>query len=163
MTMNTRIQAWWRRREPREHAMLAAMAVLLAAFAWWYGLLWPLRAMRDGAQAHHHRAVVALQAAQADVAALATAGATLPDAATGDALQRVILDSLRDAGLAPSRQRTAADGAFLLEFERVASPALFGWLGRLADEDGLAPASLRVERADGRLRVEVGFGGGAAP
>ncbi|GGK09797.1 type II secretion system protein GspM [Luteimonas terricola] len=163
MGPSDRVLAWWRGREPRERAMLAVMAALLAAFAWWYGLMWPLRAMRDGAEARHDRAAVALQAVQADVAALATAGATPPAAATGEALQRVVLDSLREAGLAPGRQRTAADGAFVLEFERVASPALFGWLGHLADDGGLAPSSLRVERADGHLRAEVGFGGGVAP
>jgi type II secretory pathway component PulM len=153
-----RILAWYRGREPRERAMLATMAVLLAAFAWWYGLLWPLRALRDGAEARHDRAAAALQAVEAGVAALAASGAAAPPPSGGEALQRRILDGARDAGLAPSRQRSAADGAFVLEFERVGSPELFGWLGGLAAQEGLAPSSLRVERADGQLRAEVGFG-----
>ena len=160
MNMTSRGLAWWRGREARERAMLAAMAVLLAAFAWWYGLLWPLRALRDGAEARHERAAAALQAVEAELAALGATGASAAPAG-GEALQRRLLDSVRAAGLAPSRQRTAGDGAFVLEFERVEAPALFGWLGGLAAEGGLAPSSLAVERADGRLRAEVGFGGAA--
>ncbi|MEN1939660.1 type II secretion system protein GspM [Luteimonas sp. MJ246] len=156
-----RFQAWWRGREQRERVMLAIMAALLAAFAWWYGLLWPLQALRDGAEARHDRAAAGLQQVQAEVAALTRSGAASTPPTGGEALQRLILDSVREAGLAPSRQRSAADGAFVIEFERVASPALFGWLGQLAGRDSLAPASLRVERADGQLRAEVGFGGAA--
>ncbi|TYT25374.1 type II secretion system protein M [Luteimonas viscosa] len=160
MTPTQRCLAWWHGREPRERMMLAVMAAMLAAFAWWYGLLWPLRSLREDAGVRYDHATVALRGVEAEVAALTAAGTgTAPAASTGgEALQRRVLDSARDAGLAPSRQRTAADGAFVLEFERVASPALFGWLGRLA-RDGLAPSSLRVARADGRLRAEVGFGG----
>lgn len=160
MNPTPRFQTWWRGREPRERAMLAVMACLLAAFAWWYGLLWPLRALRDDALAHHQRAVEALHATEAEVAALAAAGSGAATAASGEALQHRVLARVREAGLSPSRQRTSAEGAFVLEFERVASPELFGWLGQLAAEDGLAPSSLRVERADGSLRAEAGFGGG---
>lgn len=163
MNISNRLLPWWRGREPRERAMLAVMAALLAAFAWWYGLLWPLRAVRDAAATRHDHAALALQALRTDVAALAADGAVPPAAMTGEALQRRVLDSLRDAGLAPGRQRMAADGAFLLGFERVPSPALFSWLGGLADEGGLAPSTLRVERADGGLRADVGFGGGVSP
>lgn len=161
MNLLPRLRAWWQGREPRERAMLALMAALLAAFAWWYGLLWPLRALRDGAAAHHERAVIALHAVQAELAALPAAAKDPGPAADAEALQHRVLASVREAGLAPGRQRTAADGAFILEFERVESSALFAWLGRLALADGLAPSTLRVERADGRLRAEAGFGGEA--
>lgn len=157
MSMGIRFLAWWHGRAPRERVMLAVMAVLLAAFVWWYGLLWPLQALRDGAEAHHDRAAAGLRQIEAEIAALAVSGAA--PSVGGEGMQRRILDSMREAGLVPSRQRGAADGAFVLEFERVASPPLFGWLGQLAERDGLAPSSLRVERADGGLRVEVGFGG----
>ncbi len=162
MTLTARLVPWWRARAPRERAMLSVMAAMLAAFAWWYGLMWPLRTLRDSAGDRYDHAVTTLQAAQAGVAALSAGGAegAPPIALEGEALQRRVLDSASADGLTPSRQRTAADGAFVLEFERVASPALFGWLGTLAG-DGLAPSSLRVAPADGRLRAEVGFGGGA--
>ena len=161
MNVSTRSAAWWQAREPRERAMLAVMAALLAAFAWWYGLLWPLRALRDDAAARHDRAAAALHAVGAGLEALPAAAAAPAPAAGPEALQHRVLASVREAGLAPSRQRTAADGAFILEFERVESPALFAWLGRLALDEGLAPSTLRAERADGRLRAEAGFGGDA--
>ena len=159
--MITALRRWWQGREPRERAMLATMAAMLAAFAWWYGLLWPLRALREEAEARHARAVATLHAAEAAAAALGTSAAATAQRPGGEALQRLLLDSTREAGLAPSRQRTAPDGSFVLEFERVASPALFGWLGGLVDTHGIAPASLRVERTDGQLRVEAGFAGAA--
>lgn len=160
MTIAARILSWWRGREPRERAMLTVMAALIAAFAWWYGLLWPLRAMREGAAARHASAVADLHQVEAEVAVLAGSGGPSPPVG-GDALQRRILDSVREAGLSPSRRRSAADGAFVLDFERVAAPALHGWLGQLAGRDGIAPSALHVERADGGLRAEVGFGGAA--
>lgn len=157
------LRRWWRLREPRERAMLALMAALLAAFAWWYGLLWPLRGLRDAAGARHDHAASALQAIEAEVAALGRQARAQGPAPGGDALQRLVLDSARDAGLAPSRQRTTAEGAVVIEFDRAAAPALFAWLGGLVQAQGLAPSTLRVARADGQLRAEVGFGGGAAP
>ncbi len=162
--MITALRRWWQGREPRERAMLATMAAMLAAFAWWYGLLWPLRALREETEARHARAVATLhaaEAAEAAAAALGTSAAATAQPPGGEALQRLLLDSTREVGLAPSRQRTAPDGSFVLEFERVASPALFGWLGGLVDTHGIAPASLRVERTDGQLRVEAGFAGAA--
>lgn len=154
----TRLAAWWHGLAPRERAMVAIMLALLAAFAWWYGLLGPLRALRDGAEARYDRAAATLQSVEVDLGALATTGATSAAPAQGlEALQRRILDSARDAGLAPSRQRTAADGTFSVEFDRVASPALFAWLGTLADTHGIAPATLHIERADGQLHAEAGF------
>ena len=161
MTPAPRFFAWWHARAPRERAMLAVMGAMLAAFAWWYGLLWPLRVLGDAAGERYDRAAATLQTARAEAAALATGtGGRLRATPRGEALQHHVLDSARVAGLAPSRQRTAADGSFVLDFERVASPALFGWLGELAG-GGLAPSSLRVEPVDGRLRAEVGFAGAA--
>ena len=160
--VHARAIAWWRGRAPRERAMLAVMAALLAAFAWWYGLLWPLRAAHEAAAARHARAVAALQVVEAELAALAAPGGGSGPGDTAGALQHRVLASLRDAGLSPSRQRTAADGALVLEFDRVGSAELFDWLGRLALDHGLAPSSLRVERADGRLRATARFGGGAS-
>lgn len=158
-----RLRRWWQARAPRERAMLALMAALLAAFTWWYGLLWPLRSLYDAAQARHDHAATALQAVEAEVAALGGHAGARSAAPGGEALQRLVLDSARDAGLAPSRQRTTAEGAFVVEFDRAASPALFGWLGGLVEARGVAPSTLHVERADGQVHAVVGFGGGAAP
>lgn len=158
MTTTTQLAAWWHGLAARERAMVATMLALVAAFAWWYGLLHPLRTLRDGAEARYDQAAAALLAVEAEVGALAQVGTPATPAVPGlEGMQQRVLDSARVAGLAPSRQRTAADGTFGVEFDRVASPALFAWLGTLADADGIAPATLHVERADGQLRAEVGF------
>lgn len=162
-TTTIHLRNWWRGREPRERAMLATMAAMLAAFAWWYGLLGPLRALRESAAGRYDHAVSALHAVEAELAALPpgmTAGGPVP---SGDALERLLLDSARDAGLSPGRRRATAGGGVVIGFDRVHSAALFGWLGRLADAHGIAPSSLQVERADGQLRAEAAFGGGVAP
>lgn len=169
MSRIPRIAGWWRGREPRERSMLALMGLLLAAFAWWYGLLWPLRELREGARAHHAQAVADLATARAGIAALAMSGAVPgpagaaagPVPTSGSSLQGRILDSATNAGLAVGRQRAGADGSVVVEFDRVPATAFFGWLGHLALQEGLAPASLRVERSDGQLRVEAAFGGAA--
>lgn len=159
MTMRQRIRSWWHAREPRERAMLALMVALLAGFAWWYGLLWPLRALRDQAAARHAQAVADLRTAEAAIAGLSASGGVAAAPGSAEALQHRVLDGAREVGLVLARQRTAADGAFVVEFEGVAPPPLFGWLGGLAADQGLAPSSLRVERDAGAVRAEVGFGG----
>lgn len=158
-----RLRHWWRGHQPRERALLAVMAAMLAAFVWWYGLLGPLRALGDAAAAHYEHAASDLQAVEAALAALprdVPAGGVAP---SGHALQRWLLDSAGEAGLAPSRHRLTADGGVVVGFDRVPSAALFAWLGRLADASAMAPSSLRVERSDGQLRAEVGFGAGVVP
>ena len=160
MKLRARSLGWWHGLAPRERAMLAVMALMLAAFAWWYGLLLPLRALRDAAAERHDRAVATLREVEAVVSAPGGAAALAPPP-SGAALPRLVLDSARAAGLSPSRPRSVPGGAFVLEFEGVDPPALFGWLGVLATDHGLAPSSLRVLRADGALRAEAGFGGAA--
>ena len=151
------VRGWWRGRDGRERRMLGVMLLMLAGFAWWYGLLWPLRALREGAQSHYDQALAGLQAAEAGAATLgARATRALPLPASQEALQRRILDSARDAGLAASRQRSDP-GGFSVEFDRVAAPALFAWLETLRREHGIAPVSLRAARADGSVRAEAGF------
>ena len=158
-----RLPLWWRGREPRERAMLMVMAAMLAAFAWWYGLLGPLRALDAAAGARFQRAAADLRAVEAELAALPEGVSTGAAGPRGEGLQRWLLDSARAAGLAPSRHRVTGDGAVVIGFDRVPSAALFAWLGRLADAPGMAPSSLRVERSDGQLRAEVGFGDGVVP
>lgn len=157
MSARARLQAWWRARDGRERALLAVMLAMLAAFAFWYGLLWPLRAARAGAQAHYDRAVATLRAVESDTAAIRARQAHLPSTPTGEALARRVLDSASAAAIPISRQRSDAQGNFSIDIDRGAAPALFAWLDTLHREHGIAPTTLRIARADGHLRAEVAF------
>jgi general secretion pathway protein M len=157
----SRLRAWWAGRELRERRMLAAMLAMLAAFAWWYGLMWPLQALHADARARHDRAAMAVQAADALAAAARARPAMPPLPAGTDALVRRLLDHAQSAGVAVSRHRTNAGGSVSLSVDRVPAPRLFAWLEALERDAGLAPASLQVVRGDaGGVRAELAFEGG---
>lgn len=155
------LRAWWTGRDRRERRMLAVMLALLAAFAWWYGLMWPLRALHADARARHDHAALSLQAAQALATASRARRAALPAPAHGEALVRRLLEQARAAGVAVSRHRTDAGGRVVVAVDQVPAPRLFAWLDALERDFGLAPASLEVARGDaGGVRAELAFDGG---
>lgn len=157
MSALARVQVWWRARDARERTMLTVMLILVGAFVYWYGLLWPLRSVRVTTQAHYDRAVETLRAVESDAAAIRVRQADLPPMPTGDALARRVLDSAKVAAVPVSRQRSDAQGDFSVDIDRVAAPALFAWLDALRRDHGIAPAALRITRADGLLRAEAVF------
>lgn len=158
MSAFDRLKHWWRARDARERRMLAVMLVLVAAFAYWYGLLWPLRQVRGLAQAHYDRALVQLRDTESAVAAIRAHDARVPETAVGgDTLTRRILDTAASASVAISRQRTDAQGRFNVGVDAVDARTLFAWLDALRTTHGIAPSALRVSRVDGRLRAEAVF------
>jgi general secretion pathway protein M len=161
MSMLAATGAWWSGRDRRERRMLAVMLALLAAFAWWYGLMWPLRALHVDARARHDDAALSLQAAEALAAASRARGAALPVPAHGDVLVRRLLDHGQAAGVVVSRHRTDAGGSVVLTLDRVPAPRLFAWLDGIEREFGVVPASMQVTRGDaGGVRAELAFDGG---
>lgn len=147
--------AWWRARNTRERAMLLVMSAALAAFAWWYGLLVPLRLWRAEAQGRYDRAAVEWLAVHDAGAAIRDLSAGRPrDPAT---LAAAVLQAAEDAGVAVSRQRHDAQGRLALEVDAADAPALFEWLDTLQRQHAIAADRVLVERRDGRLRAELGF------
>lgn len=157
MSAVQRIAAWWRLRDLRERRMLGVMLVALAAFAYWYGLLWPLRHLRDASQGGYDRAVAQLRDTHFATAAIVSHDKRFPVISGSEPLARVLAESTARASVALSRQRSDDQGRLTLTFDRVEATALFAWLDALRAVHGVAPSSLRISRADGHLRAEAGF------
>ena len=153
---NDRINGWWRTRAPRERLMLAVMAVAIAAFVLWLGVLRPLQAWTDAARQRHERAAVELgevEAAVRDIQALETGR---PGSPSEPEFERTVLEAAAVAQVPVTRQRTDG-GTLVVGIDAVAVPALFDWLDRLRTRHGIAPASLEIGKRNGALRVEAGF------
>ncbi|MCF7222624.1 type II secretion system protein GspM [Marilutibacter chinensis] len=146
------LREWWRARDARERRMLAAMVVMLAAFVYWYGLLTPLRHLREAARTDYDRAaadVLAVRALAAELQAFETRRAG------GGSDARTLLKSAADAGIAISRQRLDASGTLSLGIDSVQAGPLFAWLAELRRSHAIGPRTLHMEKRDGALRVEM--------
>lgn len=150
------LRAWWSALQPREQRMVAVMLAAVAAFAFWYGLVAPLRGLRDDRIARYDRAVADREAVGAGVAALRGArpgGQAIPAAVATDAL----MAHAAAAGVIVARRRTTADGALELGIDAVDAPVLFAWLDAAARDHGVAPGRLLVEAAGASVRAELVF------
>lgn len=157
-----RMSDWWRTRDTRERAMLAVMFAMLGGFVVWYGVIAPLRHLRDNAQARYDRAAAQLTVAEAAAHEIASLLRRQPARPAGEALTRLVLDSATAAGVPVSRQRADPQGALEIGIDAVTATVLFAWLDTLRREHGLAPHTVGITEANGRLRVELSFRAGAA-
>lgn len=152
-----KVQPWWRTRNPRERLMLAVMLASLAAFALWFGLLWPARALRDSARDGYDRAALQLREVQGSAERISAFEQALPARPQAGPASRIVLDSAAGAGIGVSRQRQDGSDRFVVEIDSVSSQALFTWLDALRREHGLAPQTLKVERAGAGVRANLAF------
>ncbi|MBB1060924.1 type II secretion system protein GspM [Marilutibacter spongiae] len=151
------LQRWWRGRDRREHWLIGTMCLMLAAFAYAYGVLAPLHALGRDARARYDRAA-------ADVLRVREQAETLrrmPDAASRQPVDLArVLDTLSDAGLDDRTTHRLDGDAIELELTDVEAAAVFAWLDRLEQGHATAPTMLHVERrATGvaaRLRLPAG-------
>lgn len=154
-----RFKQWWGSRNARERAMLVAMCIALAAFAWWYGLLMPLRLWREHARTRYDHAAAAWQATRANATAIAALVAAQPR--NRETLAATVLDSAREAGIAVSRQRSDAQGRFVVDIDAVDAVQLQAWLDALQSKQRIAPQAVAIGKRDGRLHAELGFAAAA--
>lgn len=156
-----RARHWWQARDARERGMLAVMFAMLAGFALWYGIVTPLLQVRTQAQAHYDRAAAELIATRANTRDIAVLLKQRPVRPTGGAFSNAVLASAKAADVAVSRQRVDGQGALTVGIDAVQATALFDWLDTLRRDHGIAPQTLSIAKANGRLRVEVSFSGTA--
>lgn len=151
-----RLRDRWDTFAPRERAMLAVMAIAIAIFVLWLGVLRPLQARADAAAREHQRAAADHAELAASVGAIQETRADQPVPPAGDAFTRTVLDAAAAAQVPVTRQRNDG-GLLVIGIDAVAAPALFGWLDGLRSGHGIAPASLDVGKRNGALQVEVAF------
>jgi len=151
-----RLAGWWHALAPRERWMLALMCVTIAAFAAWYAVLAPLRALRVHAAEQHTAAVMDAAEVERGLAIIAASDPGRPGLPGGD-LEQVVTDSAGAAGIAFDRRQAAADGGLEIGIEAVPAAALFNWLDGLRQEHGVAPVAVDIERREGQLRAQLRF------
>lgn len=151
------VQPWWRTRNTRERLMLAVMVASLAAFALWFGLLWPARALRDSSRDGYDRAVLQLREVQASADWISAIEQASPTGPQSRPASRILLDSAAAAGIGVSRQRQDGGDRFVVEIDSVPSQVLFTWLDALRREHGFAPQTLKVERVGAGVRANLAF------
>lgn len=137
--------------------MVAVMLASIAAFALWFGLLWPARALRDAARDGYDRAALQLREAQGSAAQVAMLQQAAPDAPPSGSASRTLLDSAAAAGIGISRQRQDGSDRFVIEIDSVPPQLLFEWLDTVRQAHGLAPRALEVERVGAGVRASLAF------
>jgi len=148
--------AFWRQRTPREQAYLAAMLVCVAAFAYWFALVAPLRSLAADAERRH----VAAQTQQARFPGVLDELSRRQRAPRATLDTEALLRSAASAGLRVTPDATAGAGRVMLRFEAVPAQAVFAWLASLQDSHGLSPLKASLRRVPSGVEGELVF---AAP
>lgn len=154
--MSTRLKelaAFWRQRTPRERSFLAVMLVSVALFAYWFGLLAPLRAWAADAGLRHASAQAALDrlpAALAEVEGRQRITFTAPDA-------RFLTENAAATGLVIAVDSAGQANQSIVRFQAVAPEALFSWLAQLRNAHGLSPAQASIRRTPSGVEGELSF------
>jgi len=149
--MMTVFTPWWNDRTPRERALLAIMAALLAAVLVWLVVLRPLGAARAQATADASAAVARHAEAQALIAAIRAR-----PAATGVPVQDILNRRLAEAGLQAARLEAQGSGQAVGEIAAVNGRLLLGWASGLEVRDGLVIDQLEATRnPDQSVRVRL--------
>lgn len=152
------VLGWWRQREPRERVMVSVMVVAIAAFVAWYGAVAPLKRARDAAKAEHAAAAADWTRVQSELAHLIDLQGRMPAPPTDAAsMRKAVMQAATLAELAISRERIADTQGFEVESDAATPQQLFIWLDALRLRHGVAPSTLSVAKAAGRLRVQATF------
>lgn len=155
----------WQNLTTRERVlMVAGGAVVLLVLAY-FSFVRPLDAYRQQsrdvlmrAQAAHARILGgAMEIKSLDV----DKGVAEQLDAGADSIRVIAARTARDAGVTISRLQPGQDGNRLtIWIEAVVAPKLYGWLAVMADDHGIAPAKVMVQKSgtDGQVRVQLEFG-----
>ncbi len=139
------IRAWWHSRDRREQWLLGTMCLMLAAFAYWYGMLVPLRLLANRTLQDYDRAAadVVLVRQQADALARLR-----NDAPRGTITLEAVRASARAAGIAIRTSPGSETGRLDIQVDEVPATQLFAWLDALREVHRVDPGVLHVERRE---------------
>ena len=159
----SRVRESWASLAPRERTMLAVMALAIAAFVLWLGIVRPLQDFAGDATQRAQRAAGDLREVQARVRDIRAMEANRPAPPSGERFAPAIMDAAAVGQVAIARQRIGDGGVLEVGIDAVAAPALFGWLEALRTGHSITPASLEVRERNGALQAEVSFNPPVAP
>ncbi|GAB3345100.1 type II secretion system protein GspM [Marilutibacter aestuarii] len=149
------LRRWWAARDRREQWLVGTMCLMLATFAYAYGVLLPLNALGREASARYDRAAADVLRVREQAGALR---AMRQSASTRPLDLATVRETLGDAGLADATHRLDGDEVEI-ELQDVEAAALFAWLERLRLAHSAAPTTLHVERrpagVTARLRLPL--------
>lgn len=147
------VATFWSQRSRREQVYLAIMLGSVAAFAYWFALVAPLRVLAADAERRH----VAAQAEQVRFPGVLAELALRRHAASGPVQAQALVQGAAAAGITVSADDTSAAGRVSLRFEGVPPQRLFTWLAQLRSEQGLAPVKATLGRGPSGLDGELVF------
>jgi len=145
--------AFWRQRTRREQAYLAAMLACVAAFAYWFALVAPLRSLAADAERRHVVAQIQQGRFPGVLEELSRRQATALSALDSEAL----LQSAAAAGISVTPDAAPGPGRLMLRFEAVPAQSLFAWLSQLRESHGLSPLEASVRRVPSGVEGELVF------
>jgi general secretion pathway protein M len=133
---------------PERERRLLAGGIALAAAILLFGVVIPL----DRSVAHAHERLARKHADLTWMRGVAPelAASAPPPAATGESLLVIIDRSARESGLAGALAGSEPGGPGSLSVRLAKAPfdTLVGWLGRLAQQNGVSVESASIEKAD---------------
>ncbi|ATC33436.1 type II secretion system protein M [Caulobacter vibrioides] len=154
--MNGRLEAarlWWSARTGREQVLLAVMTAALVGVLGWYGVVTPLMAASDAAQARVEKASIQWGALRG-----LAAGANRSTASGGATPQAVVEAAASKVGLPIARHRQDANGRFTIWIAAIDSKILLPWTASLEREGGVKVTDFTASRLDnGLLEAEITF------
>jgi general secretion pathway protein M len=157
-----RLSDWWRGLSDRERWMVGGLGALVAALAFWYGLMAPLNRLAAAAEARQIEATTALRQVQALSEAVSRIEQMRGDGRSGPVDDHV-RRAANAAGVTIAREQAEAGGGVSVWTEPLPAKALFAWLSALEREYGVGVSALEAHRAEepGMLDVRAAFAGAA--
>lgn len=154
----TGFRLWWRDRSPREHWLLAIMALLALLMLLWFGVLRPLAAAREAAVARHAAAVTDLGAVKAMTARIRAAERRAGPLGSVPLLE-LVERRAQEAGLTTEAMAGSGDGRVTLRIAAVRPQVILGWLDKLETGDGIAVERLSIDpNQDATVAVTLTLG-----
>jgi len=153
-----RVSDWWGGLSDRERWMLMGLGALVAALAFWYGLLTPLQRWAGAAAERHAEAAETLAEAER-IAAEAAALERDRKAAAGSAADAVHRTA-EGAGVRLLREEPGARGALNVWTDLVEVKPLFVWLAALQRDHSVGVRTFEAHRSEaGKIDARIGFAG----
>ena len=148
-------QAWWRSRSGREQVMLAVMAVFVAAFLGWFGLVAPLMSAAD--RAREHASLATRQSAQLASLAAGHTARRRAGAQPAQPLAAIVEPAAAAAGVSVDRRRQDGDGRLTIWSGAADSRLLMAMIVAL-EPQGVEVVDFSAVRAEGGgLETQVTF------